>query len=377
MRILPVQNQKAIKPNFRGYFVDDFGYQDQHLKTAKNSGRRMEETIGTFHPYWTKKIYYADPLEQVSDFIKERADYIVYDDEPALFDVDNKVSKMYFFPSEQSAHDEYLDNLKKSREYFYRIEMMDQKAVKGYANDAEKVAYFQAHIKDAQYNQETIATAENIFKEALPKIQEKNHYYFRAGIIEGDIQNRTAEISKAEHELKQREEMQAILKSKVDNLEAKKSEYEALLQVLEKDETINSSGIRTSKENYDYNYKNHILYNNYTENLSKPVSIEHYNKYNRQFKKDLEIEKEELNIIKSQFERVKTQLNKYKEFLKQNDLILQKVGQYKNELPAIIEGLKQELARKTALFEKAKSELIPKFEHLKNYLLSRGIRTIK
>ena len=380
MRILPIQNQKATKPNFKGYFVDSYGYQDAHLTAAKNSGRRMEETTGIFHPYKTCRIYYADPLEKVSDVIKERADYIVYDDEPALFDIDHEVSKMYFFPSDYSSQREYMDNLKNFREYFYRLEMMDQKAVNENANNNEMADYFKAHVVDAQYNQETAANAENIFNSTIPKIQEKDSYYRAAKNNESEIENRTREISKAEHEFKQREEMNTLLKSKIENLEAKKSTYETLIQDYEKDKIISSAGIEASKEAYNYNDEHHTSYDyyfNYTKFLAKPISTGHYLKYYNQLNDDKAVEEKEKDSIKNQYERVKTAINKYKEDLKENDLILQKVGQYKNELPAIIEGLKQELARNTELFEKAKAELIPQFEHLKNYLLSRGIRSIK
>ena len=47
----------------------------------------IEETVGKFHDNSTYKIYVADPFEKVTDIIRKNHDYIVYDCEPKIPDI--------------------------------------------------------------------------------------------------------------------------------------------------------------------------------------------------------------------------------------------------------------------------------------------------
>ena len=82
----------------------------------------VERTIDSFHTRSTDLIYYAAPLEDVSDRERVNADYIVYDLEPKMPKVEGEVSENYFGTQRINYGLEYY----KVQSYFYRLEMETQ-----------------------------------------------------------------------------------------------------------------------------------------------------------------------------------------------------------------------------------------------------------
>lgn len=73
----------------------------------------IEETIGTVHDKPTYRIYFADPKEIVSDTIKQKHDYIVYDIEPSFPDI-----RLYF----DTDKDEIKKGFEIVKDYYKRLE---------------------------------------------------------------------------------------------------------------------------------------------------------------------------------------------------------------------------------------------------------------
>ena len=117
MKISPISSTLS-KPNFKGQFA--YNYNESTLKNNKlwQKNSSVEQTLGAYHVNKTSQAYFADPLEPISDAIKEKADYIVYDNEPAYPEID-EVSKNYFGTQRKN----YRDDFEEVRQYYYRREM--------------------------------------------------------------------------------------------------------------------------------------------------------------------------------------------------------------------------------------------------------------
>lgn len=127
MKIIPIKNSANIA-NFKGKmdiydrerpFV--IAHPDYHPDST------MEKFLGKYHDNRTGKIYFADPMEPITDEIKKEADYIVYDNEPAYPDVNEEISKNYF-GSERVNYKAQFENIKN---YYHRRELA------GWADKAE------------------------------------------------------------------------------------------------------------------------------------------------------------------------------------------------------------------------------------------------
>ena len=121
MKIFPIKSSATIKEqaNFKGKFYPYdgvrpyvLGHQDYHPDSS------IEQVIGHAHENRTGNVYFADPMEQISDFVKKHSDYIVYDNEPAYPDVNEEVSKNYFGTERVN----YRTQFERIRDYFYRRE---------------------------------------------------------------------------------------------------------------------------------------------------------------------------------------------------------------------------------------------------------------
>ena len=93
MKISPISSTLS-KPNFKGQFA--YNYNESTLKNNKlwQKNSSVEQTLGAYHVNKTSQAYFADPMEPISDAIKEKVDYVVYDNEPAYPEID-EVSKNY------------------------------------------------------------------------------------------------------------------------------------------------------------------------------------------------------------------------------------------------------------------------------------------
>lgn len=385
MKINPIVNYtNTKKAAFKGYTLDartPWGTLSQeHLSAAMGTGRPYEKTLDSFHSGVTGLIYYADPMEQVSDYTRESVDYVFYDLEPPFPDI-NKASKSYFSdlyvspPNETSFYEE-LENF---RQYFYRLEMADRKTLSGL--EAGDVAdYYNDRIRKAQYNQETMANCQKIDSETFGLFDIKTKAYFEIGSLKYAIKERKLDIPKAEKELEQRTQLKQLLEDKINTLKAKQTICQKLNEILESNEKSDNAAIKFTQEAFEYNTKKHPSKSGgftYTDFLARPISTEIYQDVNAQLSEDNNFEQKEKEAVLTTLKRIKKSLNKYTKELENNTIYLKKVEDYLKELPTIIKNLENELSSQKSLIEKTKAELIPHFDRLKNYMQSRGVQVIK
>ena len=395
MKLLPI-GRFSSKPVFSGYTVEDstpYGYPRTHLDAALRTNKRYEKTLGTFHDDAKNKIYYADPLESIDDGLREKVDYIFYDDEPAFPDINNEVSKAYF--NEPKPYSTWkIDTYKKSiddyKQYFYRMEMADSKFVGLYTdklynnvdvNDSkEKIDYYNARIADSKYNQETAAGCIGFLEEASGKIDYKNNVGIKVASLSYEIKQRSEELPKAEKELEQRMQLENILSKRLNNLEKRKKAYLEQLQLVKEAQAETLSGINATQEALNYN-KEYLpkfgSFFSYTDFLALPLAEEGYKNANLRLKIDSGKEEKEQTFINAQLEDIKKSIEKYTVQKAENKVFLKKITDYKEQLPKIIADLKTELNQKSEEYKKLQAELIPYFDKLKNYFYSRGLRQVK
>lgn len=116
--------------SFKGRIMDyntRIGKSDLMNNSYWQKNSSVEDTLGSFRNSTSGKVYFADPLEKVSDAIKESVDYVVYDNEPSYPDVNEEVSKNYFGTLRKNFKNDFED----VRMYYYRREMG------GFADKAE------------------------------------------------------------------------------------------------------------------------------------------------------------------------------------------------------------------------------------------------
>ena len=86
MKILPISVTNFSKNTFKGH-EEVYSYSrgihslEDSIHWHKNSS--IDKTLGSYHSNQTGRAYYADPLEPITDAIRDRVDYIIYDNEPS------------------------------------------------------------------------------------------------------------------------------------------------------------------------------------------------------------------------------------------------------------------------------------------------------
>ena len=393
MKILPI-NRYENKPVFKGYVVEDHNcgnttYPQTNLYALERSGKRYDKTLGSYHPNPTYKIYYADPLEKITDKHRELYDYIAYDDEPRFPDINTEVSKSYFtepYPYTQYKIEQYAKQMDEYKAYFYRMEMADRKHAGDYYNNLmhginpedskEKLDYYNARINDAKYNQETVGNSLNIMNEAKEPINKKNDLGSKVYYLARDIERTKLEIPKADKEIKQRIKLESILDNEIKSLQERQTTYSNLLKLLLATQEETQEGLEFTKLAAEYNDRN-LPYNESNKNLSKPIAVDSYLNAHQRLDIAGKDEMEEIDAIESKLSKVVLNLEKFTAQQQENKNILSDIKQYRKNLPLIIENLEKEFKQKTAEFEKAKADLIPLFDKLKNYFQSRGLKQIR
>ena len=247
-------------------------------------------------------------------------------------------------------------------------------------NSREQSAYFQAHVRDAQYNQETIHNCQQIHNEARGLIDHKDNLYEKMLELEKLIKVKEEELPRTSNELANRKELDNILTKKVENLETKKDLYQQINQNLNESEEINNKGFdfarKTANANDEFYIPKNIDWRN-PKFIRKPAVTETYWDVSANLARVKPLEAEENNKITAKIESIQENIEIFKQKLENNQSVIKEIESYLKELPETIKKLTIELAEKTKAFEKAKADLIPHFDKLKNYFNSRGLRVIR
>lgn len=379
MKILPI-NTNYTSRTFKGYIVEDDINGLTHKSAAIQTGKRIENTIEKFRTKPSGKIYYADPLEVVSDNIREIVDFVVYDDEPKFPDINNDISKLYFYNPKR----DYYDEIDKFRQYFYRLEMSESKTVADYRKQywsnnrseamREKIDYHNAHVADAKYNQETAATCLNIMDEAKETIRCRNLLGIGLSELKNKLHYRELDLIEGPKELERRHKLNDILTSKIKHLETMKSEYTKLSDSLKNEINKYTNNIDDINQSIKINKDN---YGSQEKFLNEPENIKSYQQTLMLLSNTKAKETTEIKYLSKKISEIKNEISKYTLEQASNTGYITKLETYMKNLPAIIDNLKNSITSKSFEFEQANKALIPHFDKLKNYFYSRGIKHIK
>ena len=216
MKISPIKSfTNFSKPSFKGYETDYVKYKgEDSLKESKfwHKNSSIDKTLGSYHLNQTGRVYYASPLEPVSDAIKDRVDYVVYDNEPAYPKIDD-IEKNYLGNNRKN----YREDFEEVRNYYYRREMG------GYANKA-----------DAQYQQWQAAECTGFYDRAGDARFRKESLEDKVSSIENEIKSKKREIGIFEVDVKKIEEQKNTVELAKKNFSAKNEKYYELSTLSEK-----------------------------------------------------------------------------------------------------------------------------------------------
>mgnify|MGYP004458952025 CR=1 FL=1 len=390
MRISPIKSfTNPTNKSFKGYTTNNY-YNYSHCEGAFHSpggadpSRPVEKTLGTYHRDYNRQVYYADPLEKVSDKTKESVDYVVYDLEPPFPDIEGKIHSYY--SGGPRWHDTPEDGFHKFRDYFYRLEMSDSKAVAEYEaklwnninpqDSREKADYFKAHVRDAKYNQETAAECLNIFRESETLRDKADELWHKNRSNELQMTSYKSDEYLSTREIPRRQKIDAIFTEKIKRLEKRKADYQQLISKLEAEKKTNESdfnSIREARRAYDS-----TGYNVSTKILSYEVLTNSYDNSQEEFVKGQKSENKEKETILALIKDLDVTIKSYKERAEENRVILNKISTYaKDELPNLIANQKKKIEFSKKELEQANKVLVPYYEKLVNYFHSRVIKSIR
>ena len=172
MKIAPIRNSvsQSGKLNFQGVTTDyqiRKGKDDLKNNSYWHKNSSVEEAVGAYHKNLTGKVYFANPMEPVGDVIKDKVDYVVYDNEPK-YPVLEDVRENYLGKSRKNLRDDFNE----VREYYYRREMggyADAVEAKYKQWEAAELTGFYDRAGDARYRKESledgIAVIDNSIKQ--------------------------------------------------------------------------------------------------------------------------------------------------------------------------------------------------------------------
>jgi len=122
MKISPVTNHLSKwshNTNFKGT-IENYTDTKPYIQMSPSfhPDSSIERTLGIQHQNRTGKIYFADPMEPISEEQKKSFDYIVYDNEPLFPDIENDIAKAYFESTIKNIRQQFIN----IQEYFQRRE---------------------------------------------------------------------------------------------------------------------------------------------------------------------------------------------------------------------------------------------------------------
>lgn len=372
MKISPI-NFSITKPNFKGEFC--YNYNESTLKQNPlwNTNSSSEETLGSYHANKTNLAYFASPMEPISDSIKEKADFIVYDNEPTYPDI-NEVRENYLGTLRKNFKNFFED----VRLYFYRREMG------GFANK-----------QDAQYRQWQAAECTRMYDAAGDLRYKKETAENTIKNLELDKYKKSTDLNISERELAAQEQMQERIDKHIETLRKLEQPYQELGTILDEEgikneqEMYETSSKRKGPEPVDEEYleelKNTAYYwEGYSECPDDtPYSASDY---------------ENTTLTYSDINRARD--NGFKlseanpEIKKQHEKLVETIGVFTmisticttniTKIKAHIESLKnsiantdRQIASQTTFIEDCKAKLTPLFNELKNFYTKHGLKGLK
>lgn len=335
----------------------------------KNSS--VEKTLGKDHSYPKNKAYFADPMEPITQNLKDRVDFVVYDNEPSYPKIED-VKKNYL----ETNRTDYRKQFEEVREYYYRREM-------GRFDDVNKSKYQQWQAAectglydkagDLRYKKETAEDEVNLLKAERAELQKG--------------------IESTQKELKTQKLLNNTLESHIKNLKAMSKPYNVINDISGKGADVEhilytaaNTRVKYAKaqEEYIKQLENSDYYNNgkeaYSQDASKYAKYENTTKTYEAVQKNMEdafnIGKTK-NSLKKQADLLQKTISNFETTIKENVKTISEMQQYITGLKTKVAETDSKIKEKTSYINECKEKLKPLFEELANFYKKQGIKIIK
>ena len=331
-----IENQygEMVLQDKKPKYISEVQDQSEFLLKGAYPNSSVERTLDTFHSKPTGVVYYADPLEGISDKLREQVDYVVYDNEPKYPDVNGEVSENYF----GTKRVDYGKKFAEIRDYYYRLEMADSREAEKYKRNIlagidvdkskEKMDYYNDRIAKSKYQQWQAAECINLYTKGNYLRMHKERMEDTVQAFENDIKWYQSELPKKKALLKESREQLANEKSILNMLELKKKAYN-------KAQILNAYIALDSQEAKNYAQEND--------------SVERF------------------------MERAEKEIKEQESAVKELETTISWCKNYIINLPGRIAEIRRKIKDTNFNIEQAKKGLIPVFDELKNFYAKQKI----
>ncbi len=366
MKISPIKTATSFFGRTTDYNINR-GKEDLKRNSYWQKNSSVEELLGTYHNNKTGKVYFADPMENVNDRIKDSVDYIVYDNEPSYPDVNREVRENYLGRLRKN----FKKDFEEIRNYYYRREMG------GFAN-----------VDEAKYQQAQAAHCSALYDKAGDLRYRKETCEDEVTALAKKQEKITKGILSSEKELTNERKLLSGINTQIENLIKVRDNYKNIAKTMQESlasENLVESSVKDRMMDYIKDLQNAFIetkYPNKKENTQKNA----YEKYN--------VEMRPYKAAKETTENGYKFINEQSDINKKIAKLNQTIGNYQttkkitentiSEIQSYIESLKQESAKliknitdKNKLINDLKTKLSPLFDELKNFYATQGIKVIK
>lgn len=369
MKLMPINNV-----NFTGRevpYASKLG--ESGLKSMQGfyKDSSVETTLGAYHSQPKNKAYFADPMEYVPNDIKERVDFVVYDNEPGYPKTED-IKKNYL----EHNRTNYREQFENIREYYYRREMGR------YAN-----------VNEAKYQQWQAAQCTALYDKA-------GHLRYQKESAEDEIEKLVSEknyikqgIENTKQELKLQESLNKNLEKHVANLKDAQKAYQVLDAVVEKglknEQQIYEKAAKRLKEaQQQENYLKELENTNYY-NDGREAYISDGLKYGK-FENTTQTYKSVNSVRSSSFrfgsnnahalkqnDLIESSIRSFEQIIKEGKQTIKDMKSYIAELNEKTKLIDENINSKSTFIEECKTKLKPLFEELEGFYKKQGIKIIK
>ncbi len=369
MKISPIN--RAVFKGWEINFPSQNG--EERLKTVagfyKNSS--IEKTLGSHHSQIRNRVYFASPMEFVPDRIKDRVDFVVYDNEPSYPEIED-VRKNYL----ENNRTDYRKQFEEVREYYYRREMGGH-----------------ADVNEAKYQQWQAAECTRIYDRAGDLRFKKESAEDEIKAFHSEKKSLQAGIASTIKELEAQKEMSQSIQEHIKNLEELEKPFNEIKElsakgVMNENILYAASASRTekavNKTLMQKELENTAYYNEGREAF--PYDSLKYRKFEDTTSTYSSIHNSEMDSYKlankdksaqKQLNNIRKTIANFKTIAEENTKTIADMQNYINELKTKLSGIEYKIESRTDYIKTCKSRLQTMFDELANFYKKQGIKIIK
>ena len=368
MNILPIS--RALSFTGKEVLSKTLSYDNIRKMPEYHPSSTIETTIGWNHKIPRERVYFAEPMEPVSEALKRNVDYVVYDNEPKYPELED-IRKNYL----EHNRTNYREKFEEIREYFYRREMGGfanvEEAKDGQRKAAECTGFYD-RAGDLRYKKET--TEDEILK--LKRLNES--------IQQG--------IGSTEKEITSQQLLKKTLEKHIENLEKTKTPYNEFKKAVQ-NASLNEDLMYTvaekrindieSQKEYEKQLENTAYYYE-GEAAAQQNAVPAFDKYaktTKNFDSLCEIKNAQGMVNKTfaekQSKAIQATIDRFVGVKNGCEATIKEMQAYIAELKVKSAGIDSQILFKKAFIEDCKSQLSVHFEQLKKFYTENIIKLAK